>query len=253
MNLLLLLPEELDPNGHAVLDRRRSEHLLKVLGVQPGQQLRAGCLGTSLGRAQVQDVRGEIVHVQYAATESLDPPPTRCLLLACPRPKVLSRCLQHAAALGYTQILLFRTARVDKAHLASHKLCDADIRRHCILGLEQGRRLFLPEVRLFARFRPFVEDVLPTLVPAQGRWLAHPSAERTTLDLLAEGATPPGLEFSLAIGPEGGFVPFEVELLAARGFSPVRAETGPLRVESALSYLTGQLELAVAWARRRQT
>ena len=47
----------------------------------------------------------------------------------------------------------------------------------------------------------------------------------------------------LAIGPEGGWVPFEVELLEAHGFQ--RFTSGPrvLRVDTAVSFLLGQLAL----------
>ncbi len=249
MNLLLLMPEELGDDGRVLLDQRRSEHLVRVLGVTPGQQLRAGCLGTSWGNAEVLEVSGTAVRVRYVPALTAAPSPRRCLLLACPRPKVLSRCIEHAAALGYTDVLLFRSARVDKAHLASHKLLGDDVRRHCILGLEQGRRLFMPEVRVFSRFRPFVEDELPTVLPPEQRWIAHPSATTSTADLVLGPAHP---EFSLAIGPEGGFVPFEVELLTTQGFVAVRAQTGPLRVESALSYFTGQVELLLNLAAARQ-
>ena len=45
----------------------------------------------------------------------------------------------------------------------------------------------------------------------------------------------------LAIGPEGGFVPFEVELLAQQKFLPVHLGTRPLRVEAAVPALLGRL------------
>ena len=54
--------------------------------------------------------------------------------------------------------------------------------------------------------------------------------------------------FALALGPDGGFVPFEVEQLALRGFLPTALPAGPaglhpLRTESALSALWAQLDL----------
>jgi hypothetical protein len=43
-------------------------------------------------------------------------------------------------------------------------------------------------------------------------------------------------------------VPFEVAAFEAQGFKAVSAPIGPLRVESALSYLTGQLDLLAVTA-----
>jgi 16S rRNA (uracil1498-N3)-methyltransferase len=247
MNLLLLYPEELDCQLQVRLTGRRAEHLLSVLRVQPGQALRAGRLDHDKGVAQVLQVDAASVAVSvryqpqqvHRAQDSVSlAAQGRCLLLAIPRPKVLSRCLEHAAALGYTTIVLLRTARVEKSHLQSHKLLPSDIRPHLIAGLEQGCCITLPRVQVFDRFKPFVEDLLDSTISSTPRFVAHPAAV-TALPATRLAAR----EYCLAIGPEGGFLPYEVEQLEARGFVAIRAEVGPLRVESALSYLTGQLDL----------
>ena len=46
---------------------------------------------------------------------------------------------------------------------------------------------------------------------------------------------------ALAIGPEGGWVPFEIELLASRGFRPVSLGPRVLRVETVVPLLVGML------------
>jgi RsmE family RNA methyltransferase len=238
MNLLLLLPEAIADDGSVRLEPRQSRHLTGVLGVVPGQRLRAGCLDQSFGSAEVLSVEGGKVSVRYLPETPVGAAADRCLLLAVPRPKVLSRCLEHAAALGYTRIVLMRTRRVEKSQLDSHKLATDDMRRHLLLGLEQGQRVQLPLVSVEQRFKPFVEDRLDSVAGPANRLVAHPSAPQPLNELV-----PSGIGFTLAIGPEGGFIPYEVETLAEQGFQPVRAETGPLRVESAISYLTGQVDL----------
>lgn len=238
MNLLLLAPDELDAELSAVLEAERARHLITVLGARPGQQLRAGCIDQSLGTVTVLEVEADRVRVRYTPLEPASRAGERCLLLAIPRPKVLSRCLEHAAALGFTRIALMRTARVEKSHLQSHKLQPHDIRPHLLAGLEQGMRVIVPEVRVFERFKPFVEDELDSFVPTRARFVGHPHAELSLRELPAFDPA-----YCVAIGPEGGFVPFEIDALEKQGFSAVRAAMGPLRVESALSYLTGQLDL----------
>ena len=52
MNLLLLEPGEIAGN-ETVLTGRRAEHLLRVLGVVPGDTVRVGVVGGRLGSGRV--------------------------------------------------------------------------------------------------------------------------------------------------------------------------------------------------------
>ena len=165
--------------------------------------------------------------------------PTDVLLLAVPRPRILARMLQHAAALGFGRIVLFRSWRVDKSHLASRLLEPTIQRQHLLRGLEQSRRTIVPVVQFQPLFHPFVQDQLPRLPLPESRFCAHPRALVSTADLRLERAA----AIAVALGPEGGFVDYEVEQLAANGFLPVRLGPHPLRTESALSALWGQLDL----------
>ena len=83
------------------------------------------------------------------------------------------------------------------------------------------------------RFRPFVEDELEGLFTGATRLLAHPAST---------GSAPPFKGRALlAVGPEGGWVQFEIELLRERGFIPFTLGPRPLRVEVAVPYALGAL------------
>ena len=107
------------------------------------------------------------------------------------------------------------------------------------LGLEQGQRTRMPRVQFFPLFKPFVEDHLLTLALPSHRFCAHPTATTATVELQLSRGAP----FALALGPDGGFLPYEVEQLSQRGFLPIRLGPHPLRTDSALSVLHGQLDL----------
>lgn len=238
MNLLLLHADELDRDGATVLRDRRADHLRAVLDVQPGQLLRAGIVDGPLGQAEVLRIGPDGIAVRCDC-RTPSPPADDVLVLAVPRPKVLQRMLEHATALGYGRILLCRSWRVEKSHLQSTLLQPDGMRPHLLAGLEQAGRTRLPEVRLFPLFKPFVEDALPTLALPTSRLCAHPGATTRTKDLALQPTEP----FALALGPEGGWLPYEVGRLQAAGFLPVSAGPWPLRTESALSLLHGQLDL----------
>lgn len=236
MNIVLLEPGELSPSGEVVLADRRATHLREVLRVTPGSSVRVGVLDGPCGQAEVLATDGRSVTLRCRCDQPPPPAGADTLLLAFARPKVLQRCLEHAAALGFGQIVLFRTRRVEKSHLSSHAVEPAAIDERLRRGLEQSRRTLRPRVHLAGRFRELIERRLPELVPPSNRFLADADAP---LEAALAAVEPAPL--SLVIGPEGGLIPHELEELGRQGFELVRAGQQPLRVETALSYLAGQL------------
>ncbi|MCA8975717.1 MAG: 16S rRNA (uracil(1498)-N(3))-methyltransferase [Planctomycetes bacterium] len=238
MNLLLLEPGEVDETGRATIRGRRARHVRQVLRAAPGQQLRAGLLDGPIGLAEIEAIADDELTVK-AKFDQVAPAAVDAVLMAVPRPKVLLRMLGHAAALGFGRIILLRTWRVDKSHLASTAMDPTTQREHLVLGLEQAGRTMLPRVDFFPLFRPFVEDRLPMLGLPPARFVADPRAPTGT-EAIALGRA---AAFALALGPDGGLLPYEVEQLASCGFLPVHCGRQPLRTETALAVMTGQLDL----------
>jgi len=234
MNLLLLSPEDFFAPEIVRISGRRHRHLLEILRAGPGQPLRAGLLNGKLGSAQVVAQTPELTTLSVALTDPPPPPAPLTLLLALPRPKAFRRLLQGVTTFGIKRIILLNTARVEKSFWQSPFLAQDVLHEQLLLGLEQARDTILPEVLLRPRFRPFVEDELPQLAADTLRLLAHPGSSLPCPSAVAGAVT-------MAIGPEGGFVPFEVELLTAQGFAAVHLGARPLRVETAVPALLGRL------------
>lgn len=250
MNLILLFPDDLAPDGTARLSGRRARHVHEVHRARAGDGLVVGLVNGPLGRGTVLAAGPEEVVLSVDLTGEPPPPSGLDLLLALPRPKVLRRVLQSAASLGAGRIVLVNARRVEKSYFDTPFLSPGEIARNLVLGLEQARDTAMPEVLVRKLFRPFVEDELEGLWPraAYARLLAHPGAPRGTHDLDAGEAAGPAV---LAVGPEGGWVPFEVELLEAHGFVSFGLGPRVLRVETALPFAFGQLLLARARATAR--
>ena len=92
----------------------------------------------------------------------------------------------------------------------------------------------LPEIVIEKRFKPFVEDRLPQLVEGTLGLVGHPGDYPDCPRGLSEPVT-------LAIGPEGGWIPYEIDLLAKAGLQPVQLGARILRVETAVTALLARL------------
>lgn len=236
MNLLLLEASELTMPDTVCLEGRRARHLREILDVQPGSRVRTGVIDGALGEGEVVRVAADSITLRCVFQDTAPPAAKDVLLMALPRPKVLARALEHAASLGFGKIVIFRSRRVVKSHFDSHVLQPESLRAHLIAGLEQARRTHLPHLQLFRRFRPFIEDELESVATSSNRYLADPDAARP---LCGEDLS--NAPLTLVLGPEGGLIPHEVEAFSTRGFHVVNAGPHPLRVEAALSYISGQL------------
>ncbi|WP_251977863.1 16S rRNA (uracil(1498)-N(3))-methyltransferase [Salinicola avicenniae] len=236
MNLILLQPDEwLDEHHACVRDPRRLRHLTDVHRAAVGDRLTLGALDGKLGRGELVELTTSAARFRIDTLDRDPPAPLPVhLLLALPRPRMLARSLEHIAALGVKQLTLLHTRRVEKSYWQSPELKPEKIRQHLLLGLEQARDTRLPDVRLEPRFKPFVEDRLPALLAGRRGLLAHPGMAQTCPRAIAT----PTL---LAIGPEGGFVDYEVERLLAMGFEGVHLGERILRVETAVTALLARL------------
>jgi RsmE family RNA methyltransferase len=235
MNLLLLAPDEVSGDATALLTGRRHEHARAVLRVQAGETLRVGVRGGKCGSGEVVSEGPEGLRLRL--TLDRDPPPRSgvSLVLAIPRPKALRRVIPAVASLGIERVVLINAARVEKSYFDSKVLAPAFLDGLIDLGLEQARDTRPPVIEIRDRFRPFVEDELDAWAGASVRLAPHPLAQARLPRVEADQSV------VLAIGPDGGWVPFEVELLEKRGFAPVSLGPRVLRVEVAVSYVIGRI------------
>ncbi|MEW7856295.1 16S rRNA (uracil(1498)-N(3))-methyltransferase [Pseudomonas chlororaphis] len=234
MNLLLLEEADFIAADRVILRDRRLTHMQEVHRAAVGDSLRVGRIGGLMGSA-------ELLRLEPGEAElrvSLDqPPPTKLpltLVLALPRPKMLRRVLQTIAAMGVPRLVLVNSYRVEKSFWQTPFLEPEAIREQLILGLEQARDSVLPQVVIEKRFKPFVEDRLPALVEGTLGLVGHPGQYP---------ACPRGLDepVTLAIGPEGGWIPYEIDLLGKSGLQPVQLGERILRVETAVTALLARL------------
>jgi RsmE family RNA methyltransferase len=242
MNLIILHSNEVS-EGRAVLADDRARHIRKVLKAEPGKELRVGVLNGSLGTGTVVSVDRHEVVLDCVFEDSLPPRPKVDLLLAMPRPKVLKRMWAQLAALGVGRIVLLRADKVERYYFDSHVIEPDFYNKLLIEGLQQARCTHLPDVIVKPLFKPFVEDELDGMFSDHVKLLADPSGEQR-LSAVDVGDQ----RVLLAIGPEGGWTSYELDMLKEHGFELfgmgsriLRTDTATIGLLAQLSALTGNV------------
>jgi RsmE family RNA methyltransferase len=236
MNLIILKPEDLSDEGLAELTDGRAKHIRSVLKAEPGQSVRIGMLNGPVGRGTVIGTGKDRVCLECAFTGEMPQRPAIDLLLAMPRPKVMKRLWAQLAALGLGRIVIVNASKVERFYFDSHVLEPEYYTKLLIEGLQQACCTQLPEVMIRERFKPFVEDELDDLFGDHLKLLADPSGERRISDF-----EPAGWRTVLAVGPEGGWIPYELEMLQKYGFELFGMGRRILRTDTACIALLSTL------------
>lgn len=235
MNVLLLSDHNIH-DDHAIIHHgAQLNHIHTTLKATVGDTLKVGRLGGMMGTATIthldahQCVLGNL-SLNQAPPDKLD----MTVILALPRPKVLRRLVLDMTAFGVNHIILINSARTDKSYWHSPMLDRLD--EFVLEGLQQGMDTKAPTITLAKRFKPFVQDEMPSFIKDGLALVFHPYADVSFDDWLGVHERPK----VVIIGAEGGFVPYEIELLAGVGVNAVSLGRRILRTESAISAVLGR-------------
>ena len=233
MNIVLLDPRQTESELWSITSKRQLEHLKQHVNVQVGDSLKVGILEGKRYLTEIIEVTEQVVKLKPIQIESVPAKLPVTLILAMPRPKVLRRLIMDSVTLGVEKIILLHSYRVDKSYWQTPFLQQLD--QYVTLGLEQAGDTVAPKIEIYKRFKPFVEDVLPSLITAdRPAYVAHPYVE-TQMPFAIEHAC------TIVIGPEGGFIPYEIDLLTKNGCQAFSLGNRIIRTETAIAYVLGRL------------
>ncbi len=240
MNSILLPKASFSGSLAQVNSSEQITHINKVLGLQVGDSLKIGQIGGKLGSATIDKIMPNTIELREVQLD-IDPPSKLDLsvILALPRPKVLRRLIMDMTALGVSDIVLINSYRTQKSYWQSPMLARLD--EFVLAGLQQGVDTIAPNITLEKRFKPFVEDKLASLLADnQQAIVAHPYSSLSLSAYLTQTAVATGLPQVLCIGSEGGWIDYEIELLAQHGCQAVNIGPRILRTEAAVNAIIGQ-------------
>ncbi|MEZ4450198.1 MAG: 16S rRNA (uracil(1498)-N(3))-methyltransferase [Nannocystaceae bacterium] len=234
MNLILLRPTDFVGDGRVILRDRRLRHVREIHRAELGDTLRVGVVDGLVGEGRVLAVGPEALELAVTLDAPPPPPPPWTLVLALPRPPSLRKVLQQATAIGVKRFVLVGAARVERSYWSSSALRPEAIEEELHLGLEQARDTAVPAVESWPRLHVFLRERWPALHGEGASLLADPGPEVTC----PSGQVGP---MTLVVGPEGGFIPDEVEAFRGHGCRAVSLGPRILRVETAVVALLGRL------------
>jgi 16S rRNA (uracil1498-N3)-methyltransferase len=235
VNLVLLFETDFISDNLVRLTDHRHQHIVEVLANKQGDQLRLGLANGNMGQGTIVAQAADYTQLEVQLDE---PPPAKLplsLLVALPRPKMARRIIHNATELGVKHLIFINSWRVEKSFWQSPLLKKEAVLQSCYTGLQQARDTIVPQVEFEPLFKPFVEDKLPDLLANHRGLLAHPGP--------GSAPCPDKVEqpICLAIGPEGGFIPYEIEKLVTAGMEIIQFGPRIMRVENAVTAITGRL------------
>ena len=241
MNIVLLTDEDKTASGSFLLSDERAEHIIKVLKSKTGDVIEIGFYNGDLGKAVIENISDGKVELKTIRTfPKVSNTPLIHLVCALPRPQTLKKILFHSASMGVNRIDFIKANRVEKSYYQSHLLKKEYYEKLIKLGMTQGKQTTPPEVFFHGKFKAFFEDVLPLSEGGNNlKLLAENSAEKTLFDVY----TAPAKQVTIAIGPEGGWIPYEINFMREHGFVLFKLSKWTLRVEAAVISAVSQVEL----------
>ncbi len=235
MNLIILSKNDfIEDTGRVHIRDHRLTHILEVNKPSVGDELRVGLINGNIGCGRITRIEKDKIEMDVILDREPPAPLQLTLIFAMVRPRVFKHVLTQVTAMGIKKIIVINSYRVEKSFWKSPVLEEESLNKYLIRGLEQGQDTIVPEVLTRPLFKPFVEDELPDIIKGTLPFVAHPYAS-------VQCPYNIGSPVTLAVGPEGGFIPYEVKKLIECGFTAVNMGERTLHVESAISGLVSRL------------
>ncbi|CAG36435.1 16S rRNA (uracil(1498)-N(3))-methyltransferase [Desulfotalea psychrophila] len=248
MNIILFEEKEISSTYHIQITDHRAKHIVKVLRSQVGDRVRVGVIDGGRGMAKIVAIKPKFpfsvdLDIQLETTLP-EEKPVIDLVLALPRPIMLRRILSQVTSLGVGRIFLIDSQRVEKSFWQASLLQNEQYREHLLIGLEQAVATRLPEVSIYPKFKGFMDELLvKDLDDYSALIVADPAGTNTFSEALrqAGGSLRQGGRVLLCVGPEGGWVPAEVDQFSGCGFSICTIGERILKVDTAVIALHSRI------------
>lgn len=242
MNIILFDKSEI--SGQTVsLEGGRAKHIVKVLRAECDDVVKVGIIDGKAGFGVIRNiVKKPPYHVDLEISLKDEVPNESKIdiMLALPRPIMFKRILSQATALGVGAFYVVNGRRVEKSFWDSSLINESSYREHLIKGLEQAVDTRLPSVYFYKGFKPFIEkNILQIKENYKYLLVAHPSCPLSLIDVFTGGQG----KVLLAVGPEGGWIDYEIDKMQEAGFQGFGLGKRILKVDTAVIALHSMITI----------
>ncbi len=240
MNIIILTENDFVEEKICKINDDRFTHIKNILKSESGDIIEIGLLNSSIGKAKILEISEDSVTLEILSyTEQQEICPKVDIICALPRPQTLKKVLNTCATMGVRNLYLIRSEKVVKSYFDSPLLNEENYNKFLIEGLSQGKRTDLPIVSIHNKFKVFFENYFEEIRNNSICLLAHPNSD----NYLNKQQLNNSKDITLAIGPEGGWNNFEINLMEEKGFIKYKLSNNILCVENAVTAALSQIEL----------
>ncbi len=240
MNIIILSEKDLVEKNIYKISDDRFIHIKNILKSEVGDVVEIGLLNSSIGTAEVLEINKTKVLLKTISFKAKIEPPYRVdIICALPRPQTIKKVLNTCATMGVSNLYLIRSEKVEKSYFHSPLLNEDNYNKYLIEGLSQGKLTELPRVSIHNKFKIFFENFCDGIGSNSICLLADPNGENYLNKIEFSNSK----NIILAIGPEGGWNDFEINLMEEKGFIKFKLSESILRVENAVTAALSQIEL----------
>ena len=233
MNIVLFEPSEIVEQRTVVTDER-ARHIAKILRAAPGDSIRVGVVNGLIGQGIIRNINRRppyTVELHVLLNEPTPPPSRVDIVLALPRPIMFKRVLSQATTLGVKNFYIINANRVEKSFWDAHAIEQDTCRSHLLKGLEQAVDTCLPSLHFHRGFKSFIETEIPSIKRDYDHLIvADPRYKKSVQEVVEQTSG----RVLLAVGPEGGWVDYEIDKMVASGFKGLGIGSRILRVDTAV-------------------
>lgn len=197
-------------------------HCLKVLRKKEGDEIEIVDGAGGFYKVQLTSSNPKNCVFSILSSHKIDKPAYQIHIALSPTksPERMEWFVEKTVEIGIDSISFFHSEHSERSHLNSDRL-----RKKAVSAMKQSERAFLPVIHEMKKFSDIIKNI-----DASHKYIAHRDADSTSQLLDCAGKNG---NYSILIGPEGGFSPAEIKAAKDIGYVPVMLGNHRLRTETA--------------------